>query len=184
MKSCLAFTMLLACAATSFAQAGGNPQLQRMMNTVAGMRSDLDSANDRIVQLNARIESLEDQLQERDRRLRQLEEQLAAMATAMQDASRQVDSRFARLQKGLEADQRQRQAEIAGLSRDIRNTMRQQQPPAPSGEYIELPVQPGDTLGKIARAAGVSMQSIMDLNGMKDADHLRVGQKLKIPVKK
>jgi LysM repeat protein len=159
-------------------------QLQRTMSTVAGMRSDLDSANDRIVQLNARIENLEEQLNARERRIKQLEEQVAAMNANIQDINRLVESRFSDIQKSITNDQQQRKKELGDLSRDIRNSQRQNSAPAYTGEYIELPVQPGDTLGKIARAAGVSVKSIMEANGLKDADHLRVGQKLKIPVKK
>ncbi len=174
--SVLAFSSML------FAQTQNvNQQLQRTMSTVAGMRSDLDSANDRIVQLNARIETLEEQLNARERRIKQLEEQVAAMNNSIQDINRLVESRINGIQKSIENDQQLRRKEIDGIARDIRNSQRQAATPAYTGDYIELQVQQGETLGKIARTAGVSVKSIMELNGIKDADHLRAGQTIKIP---
>lgn len=185
MRFLLLPVILLSAALTAVAQSGSSSALQRTMNTVAGMRSDLDSVGDRIVQLNSRIELLEVQLRERDKRLRQLEEQLAALNTALQENSRQTETRISRIQRDIENDQKQRQAEMAGLSRDIRSSLRQAASgTSAGGSYREFTVQSGDTLGKIAKIAEVSVQSIMELNGLKDADHLRVGQKLKIPARK
>lgn len=42
-------------------------------------------------------------------------------------------------------------------------------------------VQPGDALSKIARHAGVSTQELVDLNHLKSANSIRVGQKLQLP---
>ena len=52
-----------------------------------------------------------------------------------------------------------------------------------SGKFYEHEVAPGQSLSVIAREYGVSMQEIMDENGLKDASLIRVGQKLLIPVK-
>ena len=49
---------------------------------------------------------------------------------------------------------------------------------APAGEYV---VQPGDTLGGIAKAVGVGLKALLDANGLADPDRLIVGQKLVVP---
>ena len=46
------------------------------------------------------------------------------------------------------------------------------------GQYI---VQPGDTLGTIAQQYGVSLEALMQANGLADANLLSVGQELTIP---
>ncbi|HMP88813.1 MAG TPA: LysM domain-containing protein [Kiritimatiellia bacterium] len=50
-----------------------------------------------------------------------------------------------------------------------------------SNEGYEHVVQPGETLSAIARAYKVSSADIVQANGLKSADVLRVGQKLFIP---
>lgn len=50
---------------------------------------------------------------------------------------------------------------------------------AADGIYV---VKNGDALSKIAKAHGVKQSEIMELNGIKDANKIRIGQKLKMPV--
>ena len=45
----------------------------------------------------------------------------------------------------------------------------------------EITVKPGDTLSEIADRAGISVKQLMELNGIRKADHVEVGQKLKVP---
>jgi len=42
-------------------------------------------------------------------------------------------------------------------------------------------VKAGDLLGNIARAYGVGLQELMDLNGITNPDRIEIGQVLKIP---
>ncbi|MCP4567693.1 MAG: LysM peptidoglycan-binding domain-containing protein [FCB group bacterium] len=49
-----------------------------------------------------------------------------------------------------------------------------------SGEFFTYRVKRGDTLGKIARAFGTSISSLKRLNGIKNANRLSVGHRLKI----
>ena len=49
---------------------------------------------------------------------------------------------------------------------------------AGEGEYI---VKSGDALSKIAAAHGCKTKDLMELNGIKDANKIRIGQKLKLP---
>jgi len=52
---------------------------------------------------------------------------------------------------------------------------------APAGTAGVHVVQPGDTLSGIAATYGVSMQAIVDANGLVDPDNLTAGQELQIP---
>jgi LysM repeat protein len=44
-----------------------------------------------------------------------------------------------------------------------------------------ITVKPGETLSEIADRLGISMKRLMELNGISKADHVEVGQKLKVP---
>lgn len=55
--------------------------------------------------------------------------------------------------------------------------------PPRAGEFYEWTVEPGQTLSQIAAAFGVSVQTIMKDNGIKDASKLRAGQVLYIQAK-
>jgi LysM repeat protein len=44
-----------------------------------------------------------------------------------------------------------------------------------------ITVKPGETLSEIADRLGISMKRLMELNGISKADHVEVGQKLKLP---
>ncbi|HSL73220.1 MAG TPA: LysM domain-containing protein [Ilumatobacteraceae bacterium] len=50
----------------------------------------------------------------------------------------------------------------------------------PPGDVIYV-VQSGDTLGNIAERFGVTVQSIVDRNGLSSPDAIQAGQRLEIP---
>ncbi len=52
---------------------------------------------------------------------------------------------------------------------------------APQAHYTYYTVQPGDTLSKIALRYGTTVSALMSANGLTNANHIWVGQKLKIP---
>jgi len=45
----------------------------------------------------------------------------------------------------------------------------------------DVTVKPGETLSEIADRLGISMKRLMELNGITKADHVEVGQKLRVP---
>lgn len=53
------------------------------------------------------------------------------------------------------------------------------EPPAPPGQTIQ--VQAGQTLSQIARESGVDVEEIVEVNGLRSADDIAVGQLLFIP---
>ncbi|MET0911014.1 MAG: LysM domain-containing protein [Ilumatobacteraceae bacterium] len=50
----------------------------------------------------------------------------------------------------------------------------------PEGQRFYV-IEPGDTLGTIAAALGVTVQSIVDLNGLANPDDIQAGQTIEIP---
>lgn len=53
------------------------------------------------------------------------------------------------------------------------------EPPLPPGRVVV--VQPGETLAAIARETGVSVEEIVEVNGLRSADEIAAGQSLFIP---
>jgi LysM repeat protein len=53
--------------------------------------------------------------------------------------------------------------------------------PESSSAQASHTVSAGETLSEIAERYGLSVQRLMELNGLKDADLLQVGQRLKVP---
>lgn len=54
--------------------------------------------------------------------------------------------------------------------------------PTLRSEPVQYVVEPGDTLGKIARKFTVSLQALIEENQLSNPDYLKVGQELMIPV--
>jgi LysM repeat protein len=50
----------------------------------------------------------------------------------------------------------------------------------PPGQQFYV-IKPGDTLGTIAALLGVTVQSIVDLNGLANPDDIQAGQTIEIP---
>jgi LysM repeat protein len=50
----------------------------------------------------------------------------------------------------------------------------------PAGQQFYV-IKPGDTLGTIAAVLGVTVQSIVDLNGLANPDDIQAGQTIEIP---
>ena len=83
----------------------------------------------------------------------------------------------------IAADAEVREAQLEKIADRL---TRSQVPDASSSgamqEYVEYTVQPGATLSAISKAYGVSISDIKKANNM-SSDVLRIGQKLKIPVR-
>jgi len=180
-------------AATVFGQAAGgnaNAALQRALAAVAGMSADVNLVQEENRRLNARIEELEAGNAALQRRLEELQKLCVSLNERLQTQERDTQERLKALQGAIEADQRQRRQETEKLTKDLTkllagsNAPKQPAKPAYSGKVFDWTVASGDTLSTIAKAAGVTVKEIMDLNNLKSADVLRVGQVLQIPDKK
>ncbi len=189
---CTAFLVLTATLA--FGQAAGgqgggtNAAVQRALTAVAGMSADINSLQDANRRLNGRIEELEDNNAALERRLEELRKLCVSLNERLQTQERDTQERLKAFQAAIEADQKQRREEAAKLTQDLKKLLANSGPkpavkPAYSGKVFDYTVASGDTLSTIAKAAGVTVKEIMDLNGLKSADVLRVGQVLQIPDK-
>ena len=98
------------------------------------------------------------------------------------------------MEAAIAADRVEMQKKLQQLGRDLSKDLAELRTPAAAatttpkpaayaGQVRELKVEPGDTVGSIAKAAGCTVQEIVDLNNLRSADSIRVGQMLKIPVK-
>ena len=70
---------------------------------------------------------------------------------------------------------------VAELSRKMATVMKSHAPSAGSEYGREHVVRPGETLSEIASAYGVTLNALVRANGLKNANAIRVGQKIFIP---
>ena len=160
----------------------------------AHQRSDFDIMEEKSQQLSGRVEGVEMQLEDVQRDLRNLRQDMldSGENTSLATSSR-IDALEAKL-SAIEANrERDRQEIIDKLTEKITAIMNTRptatpQPrvartrPTATSEYgYEHQVQQGETLSQIASAYGVSMQSIIDANGIQNANDLKVGTRLFVP---
>jgi len=185
----VASTLAFGQAAAPANGAAGGAQQQKTMAVLAGMRSDLSLAMEENQRLNARIEELEERAAAQDRKIDELQKLCVSLNERIQNQDKASADRMKALQSALEEDQRKRQQEDQKLAKElttlIKTSAKPAAPPKPaySGKVYELTVASGDTLSTIAKAAGVTVKEIMEINGLKSADKLQVGQVLQIPAK-
>ena len=191
MKNLAIFTLCIAFSVAAFAQqppqrTGSNAAtlLQQALSAVAGMKADVNSLQDETRRLNLRLEELERQIAERDQKITRLETLCATQNTQLQSLEKQCNDRIAALQTTIEKDRQELQRNILKLGKDLSADLASARTPPPvTTKYQEFTVQAGDTVGTIAKAAGCSIKEIVELNNLKSADAIRIGQVLKVPVK-
>jgi hypothetical protein len=69
-------------------------------------------------------------------------------------------------------------ARVVRMWRGLLSPAAESRPQEPARTYV---VRPGDTLWKIARARGVSVERLAEVNGIKDPNVIRTGRRLVIP---
>lgn len=176
---------------------------REMAHTQADMRvlqEDIRLLMSRIVALEqerATREALIRELQERlagyERRFQRLEQEQRAAETRLQTEMVQLTERSVQLsrqstQQAVDGLRNVMAAEVARVEQlavravnQTTATQRQAPQVAPAGAWVEITVQPGDTLIAIAQQAGVSVQTLKQMNQLR-GNVIRVGQKLKVPV--
>lgn len=188
------FLVLAALLFTSFslyAQQSGTISAQQVMTTLAGMRSDISLMLEENKRLSLRVEELEETLRKKEIQYQDLQ----ALCGSLAQQNQSLETRISDIQNALAADQKARAQEFQNLSKDLTTMMKSSSgnsapangtPVVPKGmELRDLVVQKGDNLSTIAKAAGCTVQQIMDANPqLKSPDALRVGQTLHIPMKK
>jgi len=134
-------------------------------------------------QLAGQVDVIQNNVDDHASRLSKLEHKNGNTDTAaLQARVAALEASNAELRRKMDA---MRNEITADLTRKIEQIMKSQPKPkpqpavAPHKEYV---VQSGDTLSLVAEAFGTNVRTIREMNNLK-SDNLRVGQKLKVPIK-
>jgi len=167
-------------------------QSDEMLRVQQQQREDSLLLQDDLRRIRARLDYLE---QEMNRLSKQVDAAGADQARGYQSQMQGMTASIEDLQKRIRAVDAARESDkkeiVDTLSRRIQEVLKSSAPArssasstprrAVSNEGYEHVVQSGETLSAIAKAYGVSSADIIQANGLKSADMLRVGQKLFIP---
>ena len=166
-----------------------NLEVLRVQNAQDELVADLQRVDGRyaeIVQCNERLQ----------RRVQELERQVAELSgrkqrswdseiDALRGEIRQLKVENASMRQQIVNDLASRIDKLAASHNSAsRQSGRSQSSAASRGSGWEHKVERGQTLAEIARGYGVSMQSIIKANNLKNPSAIRVGQVLFIPDKK
>lgn len=153
------------------------------VNTVAMQSDQLSRATDArgadAVALRRDLNQISARLDELEKRLDQIPGTLqASLAQEHKSIVTEVNRALAESDKRINT-------QLNELSKKVRSSSRSASTaaaaPTGSGRYYEHVVASGETLSEIARAYGVSLQSILQENRISDPAKIRVNQKLFIP---
>ena len=158
---------------------------------------ELDKAEAKFQDASEELDNLKNKLNEyrastKDARLEMKVSEMQRQIKELAAKNKELEQEMQRLKRQNAAEAEAREAQLREISKQIKR-LASLPPPAPvvpdkksdasshqNYEIFEVPK--GATLSAIAKAYNVSVQSIKRANNMKD-NNLRVGQKLKIPVK-
>ncbi|NQU40663.1 MAG: LysM peptidoglycan-binding domain-containing protein [Lentisphaerae bacterium] len=110
---------------------------------------------------------------------------IARLRTEQADGERALAARLDELEIKLRQQDAAMQAMhkqiVAELSKKVSDVIKSQAPAAGREYGREHLIKQGETLSEIAAAYGVTVNAIVRANGLKDANSIRLGQKLFIP---
>ena len=150
---------------------------------IASFRADLDALAEQQKMLVARIMGLEQELSQKEQQIKELQSLLDAMDKRFADVDSSWRNRMQELSNNIDKEREARRREQKQFTQAVTKVISDQSNNASDvTEYVELTVQKGDTLSKIAAAAKVSVAEIKQFNNLK-SDVIRENQKLKIPKK-
>ncbi len=170
---------------------------------MAHLQQDIRVLDENIRILVTRIEALEAEKARKDTLIRELQETVALYERRIQQleqkqiaSENRVRAEVAKAMERMQATNQQSTqqaldslknfivtelARVEQIAVKAANTPRPAPRPVPSGQLVSVRVEPGDTLSSIAASAGISVQTLRQINGLKN-DIVRVGQMIKIPV--
>lgn len=137
----------------------------RLADTVRAVQDENANLEMKVSEMQRQIKDLQNRNKEMEQELQRLKRQSAAEAEAREVQMRELSKQIKKL---------------ALLPPPTPSSVPQEKDPNQKYEIFEVPK--GATLSAIAKAYNVSIQSIKRANNLKD-NNLRIGQKLKIPVK-
>jgi LysM repeat protein len=165
-----------------------SPQQQRIQQARALESSRFQE--EQMTRMSNSIRQTQEQHSANLQQISSLQGQIATLNQRIQSLGNEVES----LKQQVATERQARQADMDRLlgqvAKETAAAIRSATPPsgsrssgpATAGEFYEYTVESGATLSAIAKAYGVSVDSIRKANRMKD-DNLRVGQKLFVPKK-
>ena len=164
-----------------------------MLLALPALQAQSGDRNVRYIEnLTAQLTQVVRTVQDENARLEMKVSELQRQVKELAAKNKEMEQEMQRLKRQSAAEAEAREAQLREISKQIKR-LASLPPPAPvtpgkksdSGSnqnYEIFEVPKGATLSAIAKAYNVSVQSIKRANNMKD-NNLRVGQKLKIPVK-
>jgi len=169
MKRYLTLTMVLT-AGLALAQQGGKS------NFLA------QQAYDETRRLAGQVDVIQSNVDDHAARLSRLERGNGGDVAALQARIAALEASNAELRRKLDG---LRSEVVADITKRLDKLVKTQPAPRPqqvTGPHKEYVVQSGDTLSLVAEAFGTTVRQLRDMNNLKN-DNLRVGQKLKVPMK-
>lgn len=153
-------------------------------------KAEVQYLRDELRRMNDRLQASEAQVGDIQRTAYSAEANRPATASAAEVAAlRDQISDLQRQVRALDAARAADKREIYDdITKKVTELVKKVTPPASSSSKkaasqtgYEHVVQPGETLSAIAQAYGVKMDAVLKANNIKNADSIRVGQKLFIP---
>lgn len=160
-----------------------------LLRDLAALRADFRVLQEENQKMSLRMENIERELLGKDAQLKELQSLLSVLDGQIASADKQWSERMENLKRNMDAEREQRRQQLDKLSSNVAQELSRVQSktitvtePTPGSKYVELVIQKGDTLSGIAASSGVTVQQLIQFNGLKN-DRIFVGQVLKVPVK-
>jgi len=153
---------------------------QQQAQEDARTRMQIRYINDNLERMEGRIEALEIRMDDRAGELRALREEIDHQSEAAREAQDGLRAAIAAEQAARESDKSQI---ITTISTKVAELVKESRPSVSgiSGQGYEHVVQRGETISEIAKAYNVTIPVIVEANQLRNANAIRVGQKLFIP---
>lgn len=166
------------------AQSRSNAYYEEM---IGNMSNQLRLLQDENAKLSGTVYTLQQELREMKRQLQNMREEITQNRRMVTEEStarqKQLNGIADKLQRAAEAQNRAAEAQRAAMKHDPQKENPAENHSAQTPEEYDIyVVQAGANLTAIARATGVSVARLKQVNGLKN-DVIWVGQKLKIPKK-
>lgn len=179
----------------SSAQRGPTPQqvadarresrVSELEQSVSRLRSEVDAAGTSLNSLSSRTDAFSRQFDARSADTVALRGEIAACREELRGLKAKLDSIPATFSKLLAEQEKSIRADvdstITARIKAVSVASSGQRSTSRSGKFYEHEVGTGQTLSEIAHVYGVSVETIISENNIKNASLIRAGQKLLIP---
>lgn len=163
-------------------------RITELENSLIVIRSEFESMNNAIVMQNQRIAELESMLARESNTHANdqvaTSRELESIRATQKQLSANVEAIPQNISKLLSQQEKQIMAQVDQKVASVKSSKGRGSSTASvnyDGPCYEHEVEAGQTLSEIAQAYKVSQKEIMEVNNIKDASRIRVGQKLYIP---